>query len=272
MTIKLACACVPLMCAALLPRGAAAQTDYYNIDAGRPVAIEDAFPVERYAFELQAAPVRLERRSGGIYRWAVEPELAYGALPRTQLEVGFPMVFADNALSGRQYGLAGVHASFLHNLNVETETLPALALAGEIALPVGGHASDGIVTSAKAILTRTFVFGRMHANARYTFGDAPQPNETEAAEPHARWMAGVAIDRTFPLRSMLIIAEVYASQPMASDAALEWNAGTGFRYQYSPRLAVDAGIGRTLAGHERDWHLTVGAAYAFAIRALMVRK
>ncbi|MBA2669021.1 MAG: hypothetical protein H0U67_01455, partial [Gemmatimonadetes bacterium] len=29
----------------------AAQTDYYNTDAGRPVRIEDAHPVERYAFE-----------------------------------------------------------------------------------------------------------------------------------------------------------------------------------------------------------------------------
>lgn len=31
---------------------AAAQTDYYNTDAGRPVHIEDAYPVERHAFEI----------------------------------------------------------------------------------------------------------------------------------------------------------------------------------------------------------------------------
>ena len=51
--------------AAMLPLAsmrADAQTDYYNTDAGRPVTVEDAFPVERYAFELQAAPLRLERQ------------------------------------------------------------------------------------------------------------------------------------------------------------------------------------------------------------------
>jgi hypothetical protein len=47
----------------------AAQTDYYNTDAGRPVLIEDAYPTERYAFELQLAPLRLERVSGGVYNW-----------------------------------------------------------------------------------------------------------------------------------------------------------------------------------------------------------
>ena len=46
-----------------------AQTDYYNTDRGRPVQIEDAYPTERYAFELKLAPVRLERARGGLYRW-----------------------------------------------------------------------------------------------------------------------------------------------------------------------------------------------------------
>ncbi|MDQ3950355.1 MAG: hypothetical protein M3282_08405, partial [Gemmatimonadota bacterium] len=52
----------------------AAQTDYYNTDAGRPVQIEDAYPVERRAFEIQAAPLRLERARGGVYHWGIEPE------------------------------------------------------------------------------------------------------------------------------------------------------------------------------------------------------
>ena len=73
----------------------AAQTDYYNTDAGRPVRIEDAYPVERYAFEAQVAPLRLERADGGGYHWEIEPELAYGIFPRTQVEVGLPLTFQD---------------------------------------------------------------------------------------------------------------------------------------------------------------------------------
>src|SRR5919112_644746 len=43
---------------------ATAQTDYRNLDAGRPVVTEDAYPVERYAFELRA-PYRFEADAGG---------------------------------------------------------------------------------------------------------------------------------------------------------------------------------------------------------------
>src|SRR5919109_166308 len=77
--------------ASLLTHPAVAQTDYYNTDAGRPIRIEDAYPVERRAFEIQAAPLRLERARGGLYHWGIEPELAFGILPRTQIEVGFPL-------------------------------------------------------------------------------------------------------------------------------------------------------------------------------------
>jgi len=92
----------------LAPRRADAQTDYYNTDRDRPVRIEDAFVTERYAFELKMAPVRLERSIGGSYRWGVEPELAYGILPRTQWEIGLPLTHLDAVGLRRQSGVAGL--------------------------------------------------------------------------------------------------------------------------------------------------------------------
>src|SRR5688500_7867010 len=69
--------CLSIASAALLLGAAAtsatAQTDYYNTDAGRPMQIEDAHAVERRAFEIQAAPFRLERSRGGAYHWGLEP-------------------------------------------------------------------------------------------------------------------------------------------------------------------------------------------------------
>src|SRR3712207_3369837 len=97
----------------LAARPAAAQTDYYNTDAGRPVTIEDASPIERRAFEIQAAPLRVERLGPGVYTWALEPEVAYGVLPRTQAEVGFPLALIDGSGVGRRSGLAGVDLSLL---------------------------------------------------------------------------------------------------------------------------------------------------------------
>ncbi|MEW5926094.1 MAG: transporter [Gemmatimonadota bacterium] len=249
----------------------AAQTDYYNTDAGRPVLIEDAYPTERYAFELQLAPLRLERASGGVYTWGVEPEIAYGILPQTHVEVGFPLAWADAAGSAGEFGLGGIDVSVLHNLNVETSGLPAFGIAAEAVLPVGSHAPDRLYPSVKAIATRTFSFARFHVNGRYTFGSEPDlaaGEEAEGLEEVTRWMAGVAVDRTLPLRSMLLIADVYAEQPLHDEEEVEWNAGAGVRYQWSPRLAVDAGVGRRLTG-EPGWFVTFGSAYAFAVRSLI---
>lgn len=262
---------------------AAAQTDYYNTDKGRPVQVEDAAPVERYAFELQLAPVRLERESGGTYTWEIAPEIAYGIAPRTQLEVGFPVAFVDAGFYGRAEGLAGIEIGALHNLNLETRTLPALAVAGEVLLPVGGLAPDETYASLKGIATRTFSWARFHVNGQYTFGsDADEGDDVgddvgddwgnnvgDDLGEASRWMAGIAVDRAFPLRSLLVTADVFAEQPLVEDEELAWTAEAGFRYQTSPQFNIDFGVGRRFAGGEQGWFLTFGAAHAFAVRSLL---
>ena len=247
---------------------AAAQTDYYNTDAGRPITIEDAYPVERRAVEFQVAPLRLERARGGAYTWGVEPEVAVGILPRTQLEVGLPLAYVDAGAGRRTSGLAGVELSVLHNLNVET-ALPALAVVGDVLVPAGGLGPARAFPSVKGIATKTFTWARFHVNGQYTFGE--RPNAVAAGAPAgadvgpgaaelSRWQAGVAVDRPFPLRSLLVTGEAYARRPLRLGEVVEWNAGTGFRYQVSPRVAADAGAGYRLTGDDRGWYATVGAA------------
>lgn len=252
---------------AALAQPLSAQTDYYNTDAGRPVRIEDALPVERHAFELQLAPVRLERASGGVYHWEIAPELAYGILPRTQLEVGFPIAFRDAGGDAGTQGLAGIEVSALHALNVETGSLPALAIGAGVHLPVGGLAPDRTYASVKGIATRTLSWARFHVNGEYTFGADPEPGD-DVGEA-SRWMAGLAVDRTLPLRSLLVTADVFAERPLWDGEDLAWTAEAGLRYQTSPQMNVDVGVGRRFAGEEQGWFLTFGAARAFAVRSLM---
>jgi len=244
---------------------AAAQTDFYNTDAGRPLQIEDALPVERRAFELQAAPLRLERSRSGIYHWGIEPEFAYGILPRTYIEVGVPFAFID-AGGEQTAGLSGVELTAFHNLNVET-SIPALAVAASVRLPVGALAADEAYTSVKGIMTRTFTWARFHVNGEYTFGsrlDAGDVAGAGAAELSS-WLGGIAVDRTFPLRAMLVSGEVYAREPIHTDEDIEWNTGIGLRYQLDPRFNIDGGIGRRLTGDDRGWYVTFGTAYAFGL-------
>jgi len=260
---------VTAMLAAGIATPLAAQTDYYNTDAGRPIRIEDAYPIERRAFELQAAPLRLERNRGGQYRWGIEPEFAYGIFPRTQVEVGVPLAWIDAGLGARTTGVAGIDIGILHNLNVETR-LPALAIAADVLLPVGNLGPDKAYPSLKGIATKTFSWARFHVNGQYTFGEA---DETPGAAPAigaqavevSRWLAGVAVDRPFPLRSVLLTGELYAERGLHDADETEWNAGLGTRYQLSPRWAVDAGLGRRLTGADQTWSLTAGGAFAFGL-------
>jgi hypothetical protein len=263
---------IPSAVSALLAIGAlasplAAQTDYYNTDASRPVRVEDAYPIERHSFELQLAPLRLEREQGGVYNWEVAPELAWGVLPRTQIDVAFPLRYVDAGSGGRTTALAGIHLSALHNLNMETSSLPALAVAADVSLPAGGLGPDRTYASVKGLATRTLPWARFHLNGQYTFGSDPAAGENVGEA--SRWMAGIAVDRTFPFKSTLLIGDVFAEKPLGTGADLAWTAEAGLRYQTSPQFNVDVGVGRRFAGEDEGWFVTFGMSHAFALRSLI---
>ena len=265
---------------------ASAQTDYYNTDRGRPVQIEDAYATERYAVELKLAPVRVEWAPGGTSTWGVEPEIAYGLLPRTHLEVGVPILFADAGTGTRRSGVAGLELSLMHNLNTETHSLPALGMRVDVLAPVGALAPEEVYASFTGMITRTFPAMRVHLNGQYTAGKAPRlvfspssvntiafaPRNEDALIGTAevsRWLAGFAVDKTFPLSSVLLTADLFARQPIIASEDVELFAGAGFRVQTSPTVALDFGGGHALNGDDRAWHLTFGLAYAFGLRGLM---
>ncbi|MEO6447008.1 MAG: transporter [Gemmatimonadaceae bacterium] len=253
------------------PAMAGAQTDFYNTDRNRPIRIEDAYATERYSFDAHLAPIRLERSKGGVYNWGIDPELAYGIFPRTQLELGIPVGYTDLGESRRRAGLAGIDLSVLYNLNAETTTLPALGIRASTLFPVGNLAPENVHPSIQGMVTRTLGWARFHVNAEYTFGSEPEAvNGLGAgAVELARWTTGVAVDRTFPLKSTLLTGEVYARQPIHEDEAVEWNAGVGVRHQLDPLTAVDAGFGRRLTADDRSWFVTFGLARVFSFPFLM---
>ena len=258
----------------LTARAAMAQTDFYNPDRGRPLLIEDATTIEYQSFEFQMAPLRLERENGGKYSWGLEPELAWGVFKRTQLEFGVPIAIIDKAGRPVQRGVAGLDVELMHNLNVESLALPALTIGVSSLLPVGDLGPRTAYGRVKGIATRTLgMAGRLHVNAEATAG----PRATAlggvtggtTAGPSglelARWMAGAAFDRALPARSVLLMAEAYARQPLDPARPREWTAGAGLRWQVGPQFVLDAAAGRRFTGTEQAWYLTIGTAYAFGI-------
>src|SRR5690606_23167884 len=98
--------------------------------------------------------------------------------------------------------------------------------------------------SLTGIVTRTLpAFGpvRVHGNATMTFGSLPGTATPTGpmAEALPRWLAGVSVDRAFPLQSTLVAVEAVARQGMRDGDAVVWNTGAGVRHQFSPRLVLD---------------------------------
>lgn len=262
---------------ALVSGTANAQTDYFNTDRGRPLHVQDAVAIERYAFELQAAPIRMSRLTGARGVWSVEPELAYGILARTQLEIGAPVFVTEGFGIGPRSGIGALHVSVLHALNTETLGFPALAVTAAAAIPAGTFGPRRAYTTLGLIATRTMPFGRIHLNADGTLGSDIAPDDDRLAGPRSvgledvsRWMAGVAVDRTLPVRSMLLGAEIVARQPIVAGADREWQAAAGIRWQLAPQWALDAGLGRSL-GDDAEWSITLGAARSFGLIQLFPR-
>ena len=256
---------------AFVPAAAFAQTDYFNTDRGRPLQVQDAIPIERYAFELQAAPLRWTRSPNAHVTWSIEPELAYGILPRTQLEIGLPVFFTEGQPGVPGSGVGALHVSMLHALNIETLGMPAVALTAVASIPAGSLGPRRGYFTAGAVATRTVSLGRVHLNADATLGDAIAADDSRANTPGvhdlSRWSSGVAVDHALPLRSMLVGGEILVRQPLVEGTDLQWQAATGVRWQLDPYWALDAGLGRSF-GDEPEWSLTFGAARSFGILKL----
>jgi hypothetical protein len=273
----------PLALAAVLALGVvgrlAAQTEYYDTDAHRPLLTEDAHPVERHALELVLAPLSLERRDDGTYVWMLTPEIAYGILPRTHVELATTLAWRDPGSIGERGALAGAALSVLHQLQLERGSTPAVAIGGRIEAPVGGLANDDWYATAKAAVTRTLPMARVHLNGEYTIGPTSRVVGVEEA---SRWLVGAAADRALPLRSLLLGAEVTAARPLVSTRGhfhpgipgttsrdLAWRVGAGARWQRTPRLTMDVGLARTLTGPHPEWRFTLGVSRVFGVRRLV---
>jgi hypothetical protein len=84
-----------------------------------------------------------------------------------------------------------------------------------------------------------------------------------------RWGFSLAVDRTFFRQSLLVVGELL-TQRVVRGTAVEVNAAIGARYQLSPTLVLDAGVGRRLRTDVGpDYDLTIGLSHAFALSGLM---
>jgi hypothetical protein len=151
------------------------QGSYRNLDAGLPVRIEDATVTERYDLDLDFLNLRYDELSGLRTRFQYEPQLSYGVLPRTEVWARLPMYYRERIAIPRR-GIAGFGVGAQYQLTLETQHVPALALAAEVFHPTGPNALPSAY-SLRSILTRSFAPGRVHLNASVaSFAVRPGPS------------------------------------------------------------------------------------------------
>jgi hypothetical protein len=71
-------------------------------------------------------------------------------------------------------------------------------------------------------------------------------------------LIGAAADKAIPLRSILLVADVFGEHFQGLGRRVDWTAEVGARHQVSPWLVVDAAIGRHYYGTGLSSFLTVG--------------
>jgi hypothetical protein len=256
------CRAILAWCLAVGPATtAAAQIDYRNLDDERPVRSEDAYPVDRYAFEV-LTPFTFEASAGGR-QYLVSPELEYGVLPNTQVGVKLPLAITDGA-SGSEAGIGGVLGYALYNFNTESGSLPALSLRADVGLPLGSLAGSGARATLKYLATRSWGRWRAHSNLSASAG----PDTELGIEALPRWAATLAVDYTFFRESLLLIADLAALDPSRS-APTRLELGLGLRWQWRAVTVLDVGLRRRLSETGPDILLTVGLSSSMAFAWLM---
>ncbi len=217
--------------------------DHDNLDASRPLRIEDAESIalgER-AFEYGLAPTwPRSSRSDGL-GLGLSGEFLWGFALNSHVSLDFdPYIGAWSQSRDKRFDLNNVGVGVLHNFNRETLSTPAFGLRLDTYLPTG-RGERGANFRVRGILSRTTrQYSRVHVNLDANFATNPGNGERSF-----RPAATVGVSRPFgyPTRfDRTVLAEVGTRVSDENGRGFVFYTGAGVRQQVTPRSVVDLGI------------------------------
>ena len=217
--------------------------DHDNLDPNRPIQMEDAYAIPKGEIGVESG-VRFNDRRAGRTGFVFQPQIIYGALENTQIELQSDLFTDPSTLVGPNKS-GDLHVGVLYNFNTETLTLPAFAMRVEADMPTGVN-SRGVDGQMTGILTRSFGRLRFHLNAGYTFVGSAQGQERNG---QYRVIAAVSypIGYSHRFRETLIF-DAYTRQSDLIGQRNNTGVEIGLRHQLSSRVVLDGGVGTEFYG------------------------
>ena len=234
--------------------------DHKNLDENRPLRLEDAYSISAGEIAIETGGgFTLQHR--GRNRGVFPIEVLYGAFPNFQLGIG--TVLSTSPRDVEEHPRSGdLQVSGLYNFNQETIYLPAFAVKLGVEMATGIDAR-GFGIELKGIITRSIERLSLHLNVGYEFLTSTRQDERDGQYK-------LALGASYPLGAprftrVTLVGDVFAEQASRRGEATLVGVEAGLRFQLTPRLVWDVGIGTEFAGpaHRSDFFMTTGFSLGF---------
>ena len=248
------------LCVVLAAAAPANAIDHKNLDEGRPLRLEDAYPIANGELAIEAgAGFTLQRR--GADRGLFPVELLYGPLPNLQVGIGSVLSTDPHDIEDRPKS-GDLRLNALYNFNQETLALPAFAVKVGVDAPTGVDA-HGFGVEAKGIVTKSVERLSLHLNAGYEFITSSREDERDGRYK-------LAVGASYPVGAprftrATLVADVFAEQSARHGEPTAVGTEVGLRYQVTPRMVWDVGVGTEFAGpaERAKFSLNTGVSFGF---------
>src|SRR5262249_3448402 len=150
--------------------------------------------------------------------------------------------------------------------NQETLDLPAFALKLGLSAPTGID-SRGVTVELKGIVTRSIERLSLHLNGGYE--DTTDSRRTERAGPSKPAIGGGNPVGAPQFTRATLVVDVFSEQTVRRRESNVVGTEVGLRYQLTPRLVWDVGIGTEFAGPatRSQFFGTTGLSFGFSGRS-----
>jgi hypothetical protein len=217
--------------------------DHKNLDAGRPLRMEDAYAISTGEIAVEAgAGFTLQRH--GPDRGLFPIEVLWGALPNFQIGVGAMFSTDPHDIDERPKS-GDLHFSALYNFNQETLSVPAFGAKLGLDVP-SGIDSRGVAVEVNGIVTKSFERLSIHFNAGYELFTDSRQDERDG-------QYSLVLGASYPVGApkftrATLVADVFTEQSVHRGESSVVGTEVGLRYQLTPRIVWDVGVGTEFAG------------------------